>query len=494
MARQETIRPDNAVESEAQAVDPIFGVEIHGLDPIPVEHRHGEPGELFWTWLGGNFNYVVLAAGAFTIIFGLNIWQAISAAIIGSVLGAIVFGFCGIFGPRTATATIVNTRAAFGLNGNFPAALISWLSASGWVAVNSVLAVFSLVQLAGIAGLGTGIAVQIAAVAIIILAQVIIALFGHATVVASERIFAVVSVVLIVGVMVFALPKVNWAYPQAKSLAGSTTIGTWFLALSVIMAGPLSWVNYASDYSRYFPARTSWKRIALMSSLGIGVSAVFGSLIGTVLATVVDMSNPIANLPKILPGWYLVPFLLVVIWGAIANNVLNLYTAGLGLLALRVRARRWIAVCLVGSLATVLTCIAIFVYNFMSLYAEWLSLTLILLAPWTAILLVDYFVRRGQYDIEGLHTWGKGPYWYRRGVNWSAIIVYLVGIVASLAVANSTLWASPLSTQLFGGADFSLFAGLIVTGILYYLVAKKQVAKIPLQSGNVPAQKPSVAE
>jgi purine-cytosine permease-like protein len=149
MAENQKDQSLSAVESEAQVVDPIFGVEIHGLDPIPAEQRHGAPRELFWTWLGGNFNYVALATGALTILFGLSIWQAIAAAIVGSILGAIVFGFCGIFGPCTATATIVNTRAAFGLNGNYPAALISWLSASGWVAVNSVLAIFALIQLAG---------------------------------------------------------------------------------------------------------------------------------------------------------------------------------------------------------------------------------------------------------------------------------------------------------------------------------------------------------
>jgi len=482
MAEHQSDQPDLTAQSEAQAADPIFGIEIHGLDPIPAEHRHGEPRELFWTWLGGSFNYIALATGAFTVLFGLSIWQAIGAAIIGSVLGAIVFGFCAIFGPRTATATIVNTRAAFGMNGNYLAALISWLSASGWVAVNSVLAVFALVELGGVVGLGTGVGVQIFAVVIVLLAQVVIALFGHATVVASERVFAIISVILILGVAAFALPKVNWNYPQATTLAGSTTLGTWLLALSVIFAGPLSWVNYASDYSRYLPTKTDWKRVVLMSALGMGVVSVSGELIGTVLATVVDMSNPIANLPNILPNWYLVPFLLVVIWGAIANNVLNLYTAGLGLLALRIHAPRWIAVCIVASLATVLTCIAVFVYNFMSLYAEWLSLTLILLAPWTAILLVDFFVRRGQYNIEALHTWGTGPYWYRSGFNWLALVIYLFGIVASLSVANSTLWASPISTQLLGGADLSLFVGLIVTGFLYFLVARRQVSKAQDQS------------
>ena len=137
---------------------------------------------------------------------------------------------------------------------------------------------------------------------------------------------------------------------------------------------------------------------------------------------------------------------------------------------------RWIAVCLVGAIALALTLIAVFVYNFMSLYAQWLSLTLILLCPWGAILLVDWYVRRGQYDRDALHTWGRGVYWYRGGFNWPALAVYAVGVLAALAVANSTLWASPISTRYLGGADLSLFAGLIVTGILYYLVARRQAA------------------
>ena len=467
-----------AAHGRAAEADPVFGIEIHGLDPIPPEDQHGSPVELIWTWLGGAFNYVALTTGALTILFGLSIWQAIAAALIGSVVGALVFGFTGIFGPRTHTATIVNTRAAFGLVGNYPAALISWLSASGWVAVNSVLAVFALVELAGKAGLGTGVGIKVAAIVIVLLAQVGIALFGHATVVASERVFAIISIILILGVLVFALPKINWAYPQSKSLASSTITGTWFLGLSVIFAAPLSWVNYGSDYSRYLSDRTSMWRVMLMTFLGMGIASVAGALIGTLLATVVDMSNPIANLPKVLPGWYLVPFLLVVIWGAIANNVLNLYTAGLGLIALRVLVPRWIAVALVGSIAAVLTFIAVFFYNFMSLYAEWLSLTLILLCPWTAILVVDYFVRRGHYDVQALHTWGQGPYWYRGGINWPTLAVYVLGIICAFALANSTLWTSPISKDLLGGADLSLEAGLLITGALYYFVAKAQLPSV----------------
>jgi nucleobase:cation symporter-1, NCS1 family len=472
---------EGTVTADAREADPIFGIEIHGLDPIPAQDRHGHPQELFWTWMGGNFNYVILTTAALTILFGLSLWQAMLAVAVGVFAGSIVLGLCSIFGPRTGTATIVNTRAAFGLNGNYPAALLSWLSASGWVAVNSVLAVFALVQLASVAGLGNGAAVQAVAIAIVLLGQSAIALFGHATVVASERIFFAVSVILIVGVLFFALPKVDWGYAGGAQ-AGSTALGTWLLGLAVIFAGPISWINYASDYSRYFRQDTSPRQVAFWAFLGMLVSGLLAGFVGTVLATVVDMSNPIDNLPKILPGWYLVPFLLVVIWGATANNVLNLYTAGLGLLALRIQLPRWIAVAVVGVIATVLTCVAVFVYNFMSLYAQWLSLTLILLCPWGAILLVDYYVRRGSYDEQALHSWGTGPYWYSGGVNWPALGVYAAGVVCALAFANSTLWASPIATHVLGGADLSLFAGLIVTGVLYYFLARAQGAANPAKT------------
>src|SRR3981081_4626538 len=154
---------------DAREADPIFGIEVHGLDPIPPEHAHGHPSELFWTWMGGNFNYVVLTTAALTILFGLCLWLAMDAVVFCGVSSAFVLGLCSIFGPRTGTATIVNTRASFGLNGNYPVALLSWLSASGWVAVNSVLAIFALVQLASVVGLGTGTGVKIAAIVIVLL-------------------------------------------------------------------------------------------------------------------------------------------------------------------------------------------------------------------------------------------------------------------------------------------------------------------------------------
>jgi NCS1 family nucleobase:cation symporter-1 len=471
----DTRADDRRPVGTTEGTDQVFSVEQHGLDPIPVNERHGSPRELFWTWLGGAYNYVALAAGALPIIFGLSLWQALLAVVIGNVLGAIVFGFCALHGPRTATATIVNTRAALGHKGNLLAAAISFFSVAGWVAVNSVLAAFALFQLFGVIGITLNDFTKGVLVAVVLVAQMLIAIYGHATVVALERVFAIASGILLTGLLIFVLPQVDWAFPAAAEMAGSTTLGTWLLALGVMFAGPLSWANYASDYSRYLPEDTDWKQVALYTGLGMGVANVLGCFIGALLGTLVDMNDPLANIPAVLPVWYLVLFLAAVLWGTVANNVLNLYTAGLGLLALRVRAPRWIAVLGVGIGASVLTYIAIFIYNFMSLYAQWLLLTLAFLSPWVAILLVDFWLRRGNYDVNGLHTWGRGAYWYSDGFNWRALAIYVLGIIAALAFSNSTIWASPLAVDYLGGADLSLFIGFLLTGSLYYLSERNRM-------------------
>ena len=466
---------DKAEDSEA------FHIERHGLEPIPAAERRGTPRALFWTWLGGTFNYVALAAGALPVLFGLSLRGALLASAVGNTLGAIVFALCAMPGPRTGTATIVSTRAALGHAGNLPAAAVSFISASGWVAVNSTLAALALIQLLSAAGAQVGAPAKGLVIAGVLVVQMVIAIYGHATIMALERVFGIASVILLSGVLFFALPRVDWSAsasaPGSGPTAGGSSWGTWLLALSAILAVPVSWANYAADYARYLPESTDVKKVAFYSGLGLWVGNMACCALGVVLATLVDMRDPLANVPAVLPTWYLIPFLAAVLWGTVANNVMNLYTAGLGLLALRIRARREVAVLFLGISAGGLTYIAVFVYNFMDLFAQLLSLTLAFLSPWAAILIVDFALRRGRYDAAALHTWGRGPYWFTRGVNGAALGIYALGIAAALATSNSTIWASPLMTKLFGGADLSLFVGLLLTGALYGWAARVSVRR-----------------
>jgi NCS1 family nucleobase:cation symporter-1 len=167
------------------------------------------------------------------------------------------------------------------------------------------------------------------------------------------------------------------------------------------------------------------------------------------------------------------PFLLAVILGSIATNVPNGYTAGLGLLALRLPVGRvasmvWIAA------ATLAFRVATLLYGHaLELYQQWLGSIVIWTGPWISIVVVDYFMRGGRYSGEDIMQWGSGSYWYRRGIRWAGLVAFAAGLGASLAFSNSDLYASPLMTRLLGGTDFSFEAGIVAAGAVYYGLVRR---------------------
>ena len=122
-------------------------------------------------------------------------------------------------------------------------------------------------------------------------------------------------------------------------------------------------------------------------------------------------------------------------------------------------------------ICTILAAVAIFSSSFNTLYSEFLSLLITFLAPWCAIYLVDAWMRRNRYDVAGLFARLGGAYWYQGGINPAGIIAQIAGMVASALWLNSSLFQGPLST-LFNNSDMSVFTGLLVGGVLYWLLAR----------------------
>jgi nucleobase:cation symporter-1, NCS1 family len=93
---------------------------------------------------------------------------------------------------------------------------------------------------------------------------------------------------------------------------------------------------------------------------------------------------------------------------------------------------------------------------------------LYLFIPWTAVNLVDYYiVRSGHYAIAEIFN-PRGLYgrW-----SWRGITAYLVGFAAMLPFFSTSKYTGFIASDL-NGADISLFIGLPVAGILYYVFAK----------------------
>jgi purine-cytosine permease-like protein len=98
-----------------------------------------------------------------------------------------------------------------------------------------------------------------------------------------------------------------------------------------------------------------------------------------------------------------------------------------------------------------------------------LSVMLYLLVPWTAVNLMDYFfVRKGRYAIKDFFS-AQGIYgaWA-----WRGLLAYALGFIASIPFFNlAGVFEGPVARAL-GGVDISWAPGLVVSGLVYYLITR----------------------
>jgi NCS1 family nucleobase:cation symporter-1 len=84
-----------------------------------------------------------------------------------------------------------------------------------------------------------------------------------------------------------------------------------------------------------------------------------------------------------------------------------------------------------------------------------------------------YLIRHGNYDVASFFDPSGGIY---GRVNWSTLIIYLVGVGVQIPFVNTTLYEGPVAKSL-NGADISWIVGLAVTIPLYYFVARARVGR-----------------
>jgi NCS1 nucleoside transporter family len=461
-----------------------FEIEQRGIDHIPLSERRGRAFDLFWIWFGANVIFTYVISGAIIVSFGLGFWAAITVAVVGNLFYVLV-GLCSIPGARAGTPTLVVSRSAFGVVGNAPAAFLSWLTAVGWEAVNIVIGALSLYEIFQELGAGPGNAWKAIALVAIVTLTFGVAVLGHATITLLNRFF---SYALGIGTLVlgmFVLPKIN--FDAQPALAAPTHAGAWLLALLVMAAAPISWVNTGSDYSRYLHPKTSSKSIVLWTSLGGFLPALAITVFGIAAATATDMTDPVAGLKEILPNWFFVTYLAVIVGGTITNNFLNTYSSGMSLLAFGLKVKRYQAVLIDAVVGTALSIYALFVFDFTNSFISFLSIMVLWIAPWCGIYLADMALRRGRYDVEALHQ-RVGVYGYRRGANPVALGWFAAGIACAALFSSSAVFEGPLVGTI-GGGDISIYVGLLVALVGYYLTMRSRVTTSRSPLGTpVPSQ------
>ncbi len=428
-------------------------MERLGVEHVDQEKRHGRPFNTFTLWFGANLTIADFALGS--IIFGLPLPSIALAIILGNVLGGLLVGLLAAMGPTFGYPQMMISRAVLGRKGNVPFALANWVSTVGWFTVNIILGGYAL-QLA----FGLPFA---AAAAVLVLVDVVIALWGHDLIHWFERLMSIVLAVMFAAVTVLTFDRigVNLARYQATVTFNAYY---WALVIAVVFSYLMSWAPYASDYSRYLPETTSkWKLVAYTTAGGAIASAwaeVAGFLV--FVGAYNPQLNAIAALAAV-SGGYSVLALLTVVLGAVAADALNLYTNSLSALVLFRKAGRVPTILVAGVLGFLFALIAS--NNFGAFYQDFLLTLDYWITPWIGVMVAAFFLRNVRGGVEGT-----------AGFLATGLGAYAIGLLVSVPFMNLSSYGvgyvGPVA-NLIGGADVSYFVAFAAALVAYVLMTSR---------------------
>jgi purine-cytosine permease-like protein len=320
-----------------------------------------------------------------------------------------------------------------------------------------------------------------------VLIQGILPFLGHATIVKSLRYLIVPFVILFAILLGFAVPH---AHLHGGHSADWQTY-TEGLAFTIALSG-LGWTECGNDYTRYCPANTSKKGIVGWVFLGTAVPEILVMTLGAVVATSIAGIGqgtggflPFAH-QSVIPAWFVVVFMIFAALQLFAINSLDMYSSGVTLQAIGVPVKRFQAVIVDCIIALGVTMYAVFNSSFSTYLSDFVDVVIVWIAPWSAVFLVDWVLRRYRYVPSDLQKTDKSSmYWRSGGIFWPALIAQVVGMFAAISALSATFtlphWLNEVTyhtADSYGyGADFSIFMGMAVGALVYLVLAFGSVRK-----------------
>lgn len=433
-----------------------------GIRPVPVHRRVLGLWDTFVLWADLGISFLVMVVGTF-LVPGLGLKQALLAILVGAIIGNVLLGIGGAIGADVRVPQMVLLRAPLGLRGSYLPTALNILQLLGWATFEViVMAQAADVLMKEVFGLRSLYHLWVTFFTALTL---VLALSGPIRVTRLLKV-SIVWLVLLSTLWITGSLLVNYDIGEILSRPGDGSMSFW-LAVDLVVALPISWFPLVADYSRF--ARDT--RAAFWgTAAGYFVPQVWFYALGSLLVLAVNVaSDPNAPISPMLTaiagltaGW---AALLILLIDETDEAFANVYSTALSIENLF----PWLS----HRLLIVAICAVVLLAGWTIPLAEYESFLLLIgsaFVPLLGVLAADYYALRGRrYEIEELYE-PRGRYWYSGGVNWLAVVVWLVGAALYLAIAGihvKGLNVDGLAPQL--GATLPSF---IVTFVLYAVLGR----------------------
>jgi len=421
-----------------------------------------------------------MLGGILTAGFHLSVSEALWTILIANVIVLIPLTLNAFPGTRYGIPCPVVLRASFGIIGSNVPSLIRAIVACGWFGIQTLFGgiaihlLFSAFSDSWAALGGTG---EVIGFFIFWVANITVVIRGSESIKHLEALAAPMLLAVAVGLIIWAAPKVSIVEVLSAPADRAADASFWPLFGAGLTAMVGFWATLSlniPDFSRFAKSQRAQitgqiiglpLTMLMFSGLGVILTAASFELVGETI------SDPINLIGKIESPFWVVLAMLVIILATIstntAANIVSPTNVFQNVAPKYINENK-------GVILTGIIGIALMGWELMkrlgwletdvsveSLYSNWLLGYSSLLGPIAGIMIVDYFLIKGQkYDLLALYQDNAGyPAWNKAGM--TAFLIP-VGLTLIAITTGELSWFY----------NYGWFTGSILGGLIYYFVAR----------------------
>jgi putative hydroxymethylpyrimidine transporter CytX len=336
-------------------------------------------------WFGAAISIAEILTG--TLFAPLGLKTGIIVIILGHIIGCLLMYLVGIISTNTKLSTMKSTARSFGKAGGAFFASLNGIQLIGWTAVM----IFSGSQAANI--LLPNISIRIW--------SIIIALLIILWLMVKFKELKIFPIIIISLLYILSIIISKTIFKGQSSSANDSTL-SFFSALELAIAMPLSWLPLIGDYTN---SKTSNKKIPLLSSVTYFFASSWMYIIGLGCAIFAKESNFALILLNSNMG---IIGILIIVLSTITTTFLDAFSCGVSFSVFNLNERKVSIICVLIGLI-----ISLF-WNQNSL-ESFLYLISSVFVPMAAIQITDYFLFKK--DVQ------------KDQINYSNIIIFIIGFI-----------------------------------------------------------------
>lgn len=392
-----------------------------GIRPVSPVQRVLGARENFVLWFDLGISFLVMVVGMF-LVPGLGLAEALLAIVVGAVIGNVLLGLAATIGSDNGVPSMVLLRAPLGVRGSYLPTALNILQLLGWASLEVIVMAQAANLLAGRLGLPSAYQAWVLFFAVV---TTLMALGGPIRVVKQWMEKFAFWAVLVTTVWITGALLVTYDIGALLSRPGTGGLSFW-LAVDLVVAMPISWFPLVADYSRFSRSRSSafWGT-AVGYFLPHAWFYALGAMLVLAAGVVFDPAAPIVPLlgaiAGLTAGWLALVTILV---DETDEGFANIYSTAVSLQNLVPRLGQQAAVVGVGLVVLVIASTIP-----MAQYESFLLLIGSAFVPLLGLAAADYFVlRRGRYR--------EGDFFAGPAVRWTAVAVWTLGVATYLLISG----------------------------------------------------------